>query len=55
MILEISDALQLDKPVVMGCSIGGRIVLYLAHQHAAHFRAIIGLEIRACTWRPITT
>jgi pimeloyl-ACP methyl ester carboxylesterase len=47
MILEISDALQLDKPVVMGCSIGGRIVLYLAHQHAARFRAIIGLESAA--------
>jgi pimeloyl-ACP methyl ester carboxylesterase len=44
MILEVADALELDKPVVMGCSIGGRIVLYLAHQHAARFRAIIGLE-----------
>ena len=44
MILEVADALALDKPVVMGCSIGGRIVLYLAHQHAARFRAIIGLE-----------
>jgi pimeloyl-ACP methyl ester carboxylesterase len=44
MILEVSDALELDKPVVMGCSIGGRICLYLAHQHAARFRAIIGLE-----------
>jgi len=44
MILEISDALELDRPVVMGCSIGGRIVLYLAHQHAEKFRAIIGLE-----------
>jgi pimeloyl-ACP methyl ester carboxylesterase len=47
MILEIADALQLDKPVVMGCSIGGRIVLYLAHQHASRFRAIIGLESAA--------
>jgi pimeloyl-ACP methyl ester carboxylesterase len=47
MILEISDALKLDKPVVMGCSIGGRIVLYLAHQHAKRFRAIIGLESAA--------
>ena len=27
MILEVSAALELDKPVVMGCSIGGRIVL----------------------------
>ena len=47
MILEVSDALGLDKPVVMGCSIGGRIVLYLAHQHAKRFRAIIGLETAA--------
>jgi pimeloyl-ACP methyl ester carboxylesterase len=47
MILEIADALGLDKPVVMGCSIGGRIVLYLAHQHAKRFRAIIGLETAA--------
>jgi pimeloyl-ACP methyl ester carboxylesterase len=47
MILEIADALELDKPVVMGCSIGGRIVLYLAHQHASRFRAIIGLESAA--------
>jgi len=44
MILEISAALELDRPVVMGCSIGGRIVLYLAHEHAETFRAIIGLE-----------
>ena len=28
-----SAALELDKPVVMGCSIGGRIVLHLAHEH----------------------
>ena len=47
MILEIADALELDKPVVMGCSIGGRIALYLAHQHAKRFRAIIGLESAA--------
>jgi len=37
-------ALRLDKPVVMGCSIGGRIVLNLAIDHAAEFRALIGLE-----------
>ena len=36
--------LELDKPVVMGCSIGGRIVLNLAIGHAAEFRALIGLE-----------
>ena len=54
MILEVADALELDKPVVMGCSIGGRIVLYLAHQHAEQFRAIVGLESSPKS-RPITT
>ena len=37
-------ALSLEKPVVMGCSIGGRIVLNLAIDHASEFRALIGLE-----------
>ena len=37
-------ALALERPVVLGCSIGGRIVLGLAIAHAAEFRALIGLE-----------
>ncbi len=37
-------ALDLVRPVVLGCSIGGRIVLNLAIEHAAEFRALIGLE-----------
>lgn len=37
-------AMRLDRPVVMGCSIGGRIVLQLAHAHGREFRALIGLE-----------
>jgi pimeloyl-ACP methyl ester carboxylesterase len=37
-------ALSLDRPVVMGCSIGGRIVLNLAIDHGAEFQALIGLE-----------
>ena len=37
-------ALELERPVVMGCSIGGRLVLHLAIEHAAEFRALIGLE-----------
>ena len=37
-------ALGLDRPAVLGCSIGGRIVLNLAIRHAAEFRALIGLE-----------
>ena len=38
------NAMELDKPVVMGCSIGGRIVLNLAIAHAAEFRALVALE-----------
>jgi pimeloyl-ACP methyl ester carboxylesterase len=49
MIVEVADALELDKPVVMGCSIGGRIVLHLAHEHPEKFRALIGLETAAFT------
>jgi pimeloyl-ACP methyl ester carboxylesterase len=37
-------ALDLVRPVVLGCSIGGRIVLHLASAHANEFRALIGLE-----------
>ncbi len=44
MVRVFCAALALDKPVVMGCSIGGRIVLNLAIAHAAMFRALIGLE-----------
>jgi pimeloyl-ACP methyl ester carboxylesterase len=44
MIVAFCHALALDRPVVMGCSIGGRIVLNLAIEHAAMFRALIGLE-----------
>ncbi|OYZ99901.1 MAG: alpha/beta hydrolase [Rhizobiales bacterium 17-65-6] len=43
-IRAVCAALGLDRPVVMGCSIGGRIVLNLAIDHAAEFSALIGLE-----------
>jgi len=49
MILEVAAALELDRPVAMGCSIGGRIVLHLAHEHPDKFRALIGLESAAHT------
>lgn len=44
MILSITHALGLERPVVMGCSIGGRIVLHLALHHARQFRGLIGLQ-----------
>lgn len=43
-IRALCRALGLERPVVMGCSIGGRIVLQLAHAHGTEFRALIGLE-----------
>lgn len=41
-------ALQLSRPVILGCSIGGRIVLQLAHAHGPEFTALIGLEAADC-------
>lgn len=43
-ILAFCDALALDRPALIGCSIGGRIVLELARLHAERFRALIGVE-----------
>jgi len=47
MVVDVCDAMRLEKPVVMGCSIGGRIVLNLAAEHANRFRALVGLESAA--------
>lgn len=44
MVLTVSDALELERPVVTGCSIGGRVVLHLALDHPERFRALIGLQ-----------
>jgi pimeloyl-ACP methyl ester carboxylesterase len=44
MVMSVARALQLERPVVMGCSIGGRIVLDLALKHAKALRALIGLQ-----------
>ncbi|WP_375173217.1 alpha/beta fold hydrolase [Pseudooceanicola sp.] len=46
-IMAFCDAMALVKPVVMGCSIGGRIVLHLARRHPERFRALIGLQSSA--------
>ncbi len=43
-VMAVMDALGLEGPVVMGCSIGGRAVLHLALRHGARFRAAIGLQ-----------
>lgn len=37
-------ALELDQPVVLGCSMGGAVVLELARSHSREVGAVIGLE-----------
>ena len=44
LILTFCRALDLERPVILGCSIGGKIVLPLALEHARTFRALVGLE-----------
>lgn len=38
------DAMQLQHAVVMGCSMGGRVVVRLAEERGSELRAVIGLE-----------
>jgi pimeloyl-ACP methyl ester carboxylesterase len=47
MIMGVARELGLERPVVMGCSIGGRVVLNLALKHARELRALIGLQAAA--------
>ena len=40
----LARVLKLDRPVFMGCSVGGLLALDLAHKHADTFRAVISVE-----------
>jgi len=42
--VAMAEALELDRPVFMGCSVGGLLALDLARYHADVFRAVIGVE-----------
>ncbi|MDG2113820.1 MAG: alpha/beta fold hydrolase, partial [Actinomycetota bacterium] len=42
--LQLSDALGLDRPAFMGCSVGGLLALDLAAKHPESFRAVISVE-----------
>jgi pimeloyl-ACP methyl ester carboxylesterase len=46
-VAAVADALDLVDPIALGCSMGGSLVLELAHSHADRFRAVIGLEATA--------
>lgn len=43
-IAAFSQAMELERPVVMGCSMGGRVVVRLALQQGKALRGVIGLE-----------
>jgi pimeloyl-ACP methyl ester carboxylesterase len=43
-IMAVARALELDRPIVMGCSMGGRIVLHLARVHSGELGGVIGLS-----------
>ena len=47
--VALSRALELDRPLYMGSSIGGHLALDLALHHPDDFRAVIGLEAAAAT------
>jgi len=47
MIQAFCDAMGLERPALLGCSIGGKIVLELARLHPDRFRALIGVESAA--------
>lgn len=42
--LALADALQLENPVFMGCSVGGLLALDLAYRYPQRFRAVISVE-----------
>jgi pimeloyl-ACP methyl ester carboxylesterase len=42
--VALARELELERPVFMGCSIGGLLALDLARYHPESFRAVIGLE-----------
>ena len=42
--LRLAEALQLERPVFMGCSVGGLLALDLALRHPERFRAVIAVE-----------
>ena len=43
-VVAFCQAMELNKPTIMGCSMGGRIVLHLALEYPDDYRAVIALE-----------
>ena len=54
--VSLSKALELDRPIYMGSSIGGHLAVDLALHYPDEFRAVIGLEAALYTsggWRDV--
>ena len=49
-VMAFCDALELDRPVIMGSSMGGNICLHLALNFEQRVRALIAIE--ACDYSP---
>lgn len=47
-IVSFAEALELDRPIFLGCSIGGNLALDLAAHHKDSFRALIALNGLYC-------
>ena len=43
-IMKFVEALKLEQPLIMGCSMGGRVVIRLAFEQGARLSGVIGLE-----------
>jgi pimeloyl-ACP methyl ester carboxylesterase len=43
-VLAVTDALRLSRPVLLGCSMGGAIALYLASRYGELFTGVCALE-----------
>ena len=43
-IMSFCENYKLNEPVIMGCSMGGRVVLHLALEQSNYFKAVIALE-----------
>lgn len=43
-ITAFMDAMEIHRPITLGCSIGGRVVLHLALRCPERFKALIGLQ-----------
>ena len=43
-VFAFMDAMQIEKPILMGCSMGGAIAIYLASTAGDKFTAVFGLE-----------